>query len=133
MLFVMASRRAGLHLVSGHMACAGSDGPAKNSRNAETSVARMTLRARATRLRRYVSTFCLPNEFGRRWWGPGGQPPDPHPRRQSRAAPREGGAVTADLLVEPHVGEVRHALVRVVVDVLDLRAEDRVALVVVVG
>src|SRR5690349_19017579 len=41
-------------------------------------------------------------------------------------------AVTTDLLVEPDVVEVRHALVRVVVDVLDLRAEDRVALVVVV-
>src|SRR3954452_17002995 len=90
MLFVMASRRAGLHLVSGHMACAGSDGPAKNSRNDETSVARMTLRARATRLRMYVSTFCLPNEFGRRWWGPGGEPRTPTTAVRSGLAPPEG-------------------------------------------
>src|SRR4051794_30596419 len=99
MLFVMASRRAGLHLVSGHMACAGSDGPAKNSRNAETSVARMTLRARATRLRMYVSTFCLPNEFGRRWWGPGVNP-GPPPRPSGQVWRPRRGAVTAYLLVE---------------------------------
>src|SRR4051794_21301492 len=88
MLFVMASRRAGLHLVSGHMACAGSEGPAKNSRNDETSVARMTLRARAMRLRMYVSTFCLPNEVG----ADGGDPdvPGPHHGCQFRSCSPKG-------------------------------------------
>src|SRR6478609_7118933 len=132
MLLVMASSRAGLHLVSGHMAWAGSEGPAKNSRNAETKVAMMTLRARAIRLRMYVSTFCLPNKRGgRRWWGPG-KPRTPTTRLSDQVLLPGRGAVTADSGVEPHVREVRHTLVRVVVDVLDLRAEDRVALVVVV-
>jgi hypothetical protein len=48
------------------MAWAGSDGPAKKSRNVDTSVARMTLKARATRLRMYVSKGYLPRS-GHPW------------------------------------------------------------------
>ena len=47
----MAASRCALQWLSGHMANAGSDGPAKKIRNVETRVARMTLRARANRLR----------------------------------------------------------------------------------
>src|SRR6478672_7182114 len=84
----MAASRVALQRVSGHMAWAGSDGPAKNSRNAETSVARMTLRARANRLRMYVSTFCLPNGVGAGGGGP--EIPDPHHGCQIRSCSPEG-------------------------------------------
>src|SRR5829696_176262 len=126
MLLVMASSRAGLQRVSGHMACAGSDGPAKKIRNVETNVAMMTLKARANRLRMYVSTFCLPNEFGRRWWGPG-ENPGPPPRLSVQISHPRGSAVTADLLLQPDLRDLRHALVRVGDHVLDLRAEHEVA------
>src|SRR6478735_6221076 len=127
----MASRRSGGHLVSGHSASAGSDGAAKKRRNVDTRVARTTLTARASRLRMYVSTGgYLPARVapmvGTR------DEPGPPPRQSVQNMRPGEGAVVTDLLVEPDLRDLRHALVRVVDHVLHLGAEDVVALVVVV-